>query len=219
MTLSLLYISSVGSAPTARQYDPLRLYGEKIIFDVFRKGEKAGTHIVTFSRSGEQLQVRSSFDLSIKFLSLNVYNFLYQSEEVWFEDRLQKIQVEVDDNGEKETLRVERLNGDLKVISKDKTYVINGSVFPTTHWNSGVLSQKRVLNTLTGSLNAVAITSVGSEKLETEKGQILAKRYDYSGDLQTSVWYDNAGRWVKMQFSAKDGSDITYKCRLCQGPD
>ena len=51
----------------------------------------------------------------------------------------------------------------------------------------------------------------------TERGPVMATRYAYSGELQTEVWYDECGRWVKMRFAGRDGSIIDYVCRQCQG--
>ena len=89
-------------------------------------------------------------------------------------------------------------------------------LFPTNHWNAGVLGQTRVLNTLTGKINNVSILSKGIETVSTENGPIKATRYVYSGDLDNEVWYDDLGRWVKMRFKASDGSTINYVCKSCQ---
>jgi len=54
--------------------------------------------------------------------------------------------------------------------------------------------------------------------VETERGDVFATHYVYSGELDTEVWYDDEGRWVKMRFKGRDGSTIEYVCRRCQGP-
>ena len=61
------------------------------------------------------------------------------------------------------------------------------------------------------------INSSALENVVTEIGRIPATRFAYSGDLQNEVWYDDAGRWVKMRFKGRDGSTIEYVCRRCQG--
>jgi len=48
-----------------------------------------------------------------------------------------------------------------------------------------------------------------------EGKDIAAKKYAYSGDFVTQVWYDSHGRWVKMQFLGRDGSKIEYECIRC----
>jgi len=81
-----------------------------------------------------------------------------------------------------------------------------------------VVKQNQVLNTITGLINEVSIRDNGFEKVSTERGMINATKYTYTGQLETTVWYDQQGRWVKMEFSGKDGSTITYKCKKCQAP-
>ena len=81
-----------------------------------------------------------------------------------------------------------------------------------------MLGQKRVLNTLTGNVNNVTLVAKGREAIATERGDVVATRYAYTGDLvDTEVWYDDAGRWVKLRFMGRDGTPIEYACRRCQG--
>ena len=74
-----------------------------------------------------------------------------------------------------------------------------------------------MLNTITGAANAVTITAEGREERPTGTGPRPATRYRYAGELQAQVWYDGAGRWVGLRFSARDGSVIDYVCRRCGG--
>ncbi len=196
--------------------DPLQLYGKEIIFDVLRNGEKSGTHRVTFKRNGKNFEVSVNFNLSISFLSLKVYEFSYKSFALWTNDALRKIEAQTDDNGEKTYVTAKASEAGFSVRTPQKTYQVNSNLFPTNHWNSLVLKQKQVLNTITGLINEVSIRDNGFEKVSTERGMINATKYTYTGQLETTVWYDQQGRWVKMEFSGKDGSTITYKCKKCQ---
>ena len=72
-----------------------------------------------------------------------------------------------------------------------------------------------MINTLNGKVANVKIAEIESEQILAEGKTISANRYQYSGDVETTVWYDNAGRWVKMQFNGKDGSVIDYRCIEC----
>jgi hypothetical protein len=71
---------------------------------------------------------------------------------------------------------------------------------------------------LTGRLDKVRIEPREREPIATERGAVMATRYAYTGALSVEVWYDDAGRWVKLQFTGRDGSTIDYVCRRCQGP-
>jgi hypothetical protein len=209
-------LASAASAPPATA-DPLALYGDEIYFDVYRKDEKVGFHRVQFTGDRRDLTVRSDFELQIDLLYFTVFQYDYQSEARWRHGRLDRLRVSLDDDGDRSALDAIRVGDGLKVEHDGGAYLAPMPVFPTNHWNAGVLGQGRVLNTLTGRLNAVQIAPAGRETVATEHGRIAATRYVYSGDLETEVWYDDAGRWVKMRFEGRDGSTIDYVCRRCQG--
>ena len=106
----------------------------------------------------------------------------------------------------------------MQIRLKEKTYSTEAPIIPTNHWNANVVRQKRVLNTLTGNVNNVTLVAKGREAIATERGDVVATRYAYTGDLvDTEVWYDDAGRWVKLRFMGRDGTPIEYVCRRCQG--
>jgi hypothetical protein len=127
------------------------------------------------------------------------------------------LKASVNDNGEFFSLAAHRDQDRISIRNPDGINTTNAPLIPTNHWNAAVLSQSRVLNTLTGDINNVRITAQTREQVETEQGPVLATHYVYSGDLETEVWYDAKGRWVKMRFTASDGSTIDYRCRRCQG--
>ena len=197
--------------------DPIKLYGEEIYFDVFRKGDKVGSHIVKFSRDNGSTIARISFNIEIDFLFLTAYQFKYLSEAKWVKGQLDYLKVSVDDDGEEFELIANRKDQMINVIGTNETFSTPIPIYPTNHWNSGVLNETLVLNTLTGLLNKVSIVAQDNENIPTEKGIIKAMRYTYSGDLNNEVWYDDEGRWVKLRFKASDGSIIEYVCKRCQG--
>jgi len=197
--------------------DPTALYGAGIDFDVYRGGKKVGYHKVRFDGDGKDLLVLSEFHLKIRVLFLTAFEYLYQAEVRWRDGHLQRLEAAVNDNGTQMSLEAER-SGDLVTVnSADGTVNERAPLYPTNHWNASVLPETRVLNTLTGQINDVSIERRGRERVATEAGEISATRYAYTGDLEAEVWYDDVGRWVKLRFSARDGSVIEYACRRCQG--
>jgi hypothetical protein len=197
--------------------DPIELYGDKIAFDVFRGDERVGTQTVRFSRVGEDLIVNSRFEIKIDVLFFTVYRFLYQSDAIWRDGGLRELNVEVDDNSEVFWLKAKEHSGVTDIRSTFSNASYEGNLYPTNHWNAHVLRETRVLNTLTGLVNSVRIDARNREVVQTERGNIVATRYSYTGDLETDVWYDDSGRWVKMRFNSRDGNKIDYVCRHCQG--
>jgi hypothetical protein len=199
-------------------FDPREIYGDGIQFDVYREGKLVGRHDVSFSRSEDSLVVESRFEIAINFLFFTAYKYVYQSSAWWQDGDLSVLKAEVNDNGDVSSLITERA-GDRMVLNRSgERDVVAAPLLPTNHWNSAVLVETRVLNTLTGRVNNVRIVPREREQIPTERGPVAATRYLYTGDLATEVWYDDAGRWVKMRFQGTDGSTIDYRCRRCQGP-
>ncbi len=209
--------SASARLPAVPAVDPVGLYGDAIEFDVTRKGDRVGFHRVKFTQEGASTLVSSTFQLQIDLWIFTAFKYLYTSEARWVDGRLRSLSATVDDGGTLSSVDV-RPDGDrLMIANGAATYSALPPLYPTNHWNASVLQQKKVLNTLTGHLNSVDIQPRGREAVTTERGVISATRYAYTGDLDTEVWYDDDGRWVKMRFVGRDGSAIEYVCRKCQG--
>lgn len=208
---------AVSPAVANFKHNPTALYGNEILFSVFRNGSEVGSHSVSILQQGSTITVNSAFDLQIKFLFLTAYEFRYTSVGTWEEGRMVEFASQVNDDGERFEITALPYSSGLKITGPEGTQDIASPVYPTTHWNAAVVNEKQVLNTLTGLINNVQINATAREEVETELGPVQATRYEYSGDLMTTVWYDDSGRWVKMKFKGRDGSDIEYLCRKCQG--
>jgi hypothetical protein len=212
-----LHNASAAGVTTGPVVDPFALYDGEIAFDVFRNGSKVGAHRTLFARDGADITVRSTFNLQIDFLFFTAYRFTYQSEGRWRAGNLEKLTAKVDDDGTPFSLQTARDGARMKITKGSDVYYDDIPLYPTNHWTANVLTQNRVLNTLTGEINRVSIVPAGRETVTTERGNVTATRYRYTGDLETEVWYDDERHWVKMRFAGRDGSSIEYVCRRCQG--
>ena len=218
--MSALIVVSMVSAPTATfaksiGEDPFIAYGDKIAFDVFRKGSPVGTHEVTFRRDGTDIIAETRFEVSIKILVIPVYSYLYTSKERWRDGKLISLTAETNDNGDISDLQVARINDSLVLTGTGGEFTAPENIYPTTHWNSGVIGSNQVINTITGKINYVDLQDRGLQVVTTKHGEIQANHFSYQGDLTTEVWYDSAGKWVKMRFPGNDGVMIEYMCRVC----
>jgi len=209
--------ASNDTARHARNTDQAIHNGDEIHFDVYRNGTRVGFHRVRFQEDDKGLAVEAQFQIQVTFLGVTVYRYRYDSRALWTDGGLSAIRTTVDDDGAVLEVQARRIGKRIYVAAGDIAYETSSPLFPTNHWNAGVLGQNRVLNTLTGQINKVRIEASGPDRVETERGPVAATHYAYTGDLQTDVWYDAAGRWVKMRFQGRDGSLIDYVCRQCQG--
>ena len=191
-------------------------YTGDLTFDILRDGDKVGAHTVIFERKGNRTVARAETDIAIRVLFFTAFRFTYESESEWEGDRMMSLRARTDDDGDV-TFAEARREGDLlKVRGSRGEYTVEGGIFPTDHWHAGVIGATQVLNTVTGGLNEVSMQEKGRERLDLPGGAVTARRFAYSGQLETEVWYDEKDRWIRMRFGARDGSVIEYVCRSCR---
>ncbi len=199
MTLGLAAGASGENAATTHHYE------------ILRNGSPVGTHRVDLKRQPRYTEVRAQTRIDIRLLGLSLYRFLYTAEELWDEQGLLRLTVSLDDDGKQSRLDGERSDGVFRwTVDGGETRRQPLPVFPTNHWNSGILAQRQVLNTLTGKLNIVDISPA-----DPEPGFDGARTFRYRGELQLTSWYDRRGNWLGMRFEGEDGATIEYRCRDC----
>jgi len=196
--------------------DPLNLYGNEVVFKVLRDGDEVGFHRVVFSSAGDSLIAKTEFSLEVKVLFLTAYRYRYASTDVWRDGCLISVDATVDENGDQTSVRADADNQSVTIAGPSGVETADAGIFPTNHWHAGVIGAERVLNTITGKVADVRIVDDGVDWVMVNGETYPARRYHYTGDLRNTVWYDDAGRWVKMRFTAEDGSTIEYVCAQCR---
>lgn len=207
----------IAPPPPRTSTDPFQLYPDGLEFDVYREGSRVGKHKVAFKRDGDQLIVETELRLKVKILFITVYKFVFESTGVWKDGVLQTMKVDINDNGNKSKVDAySDDDGKFYSTGRKGDFVANAWVYPTNHWNSGVVDSKVVLNTLDGVVGEVDILRRGIETVDTAAGSVVAEKFDYTGLVKdTTVWYDSAGHWVKMVSTTKAGETIEYHCNKC----
>lgn len=220
VTLSAAVQVPRAAAQDRSGFDPIALYGPDIRFSVWREGKQIGSHVVQFRRDGDLVDVQVDFRARVSFLGITAYRFEYRSSSAWNGGELQTLDATVNDDGKRGEVSARRFGGEVVVDGSGGLRRVDGALFPSNHWHPGIIGQTRVLNTLTGRLDRVAITPKGRERVETAHGYVTADRYLYSGDLHdVDVWYDAAGRWVKLRFLTEGGERIEYRCESCRAAE
>ncbi len=198
------------------EVSPQNLYGNEIQFDIMRNDQKVGQHTTSFQTRKNKLVIKTQMNINITLFSITIYSFNYEATEIWFDDLMMNLDVSILEGSERKTIKGFSTTEGFSIKGPLGDVLISGPIISTNHWNSYVVNENRVLNTLTGAVNQVQVMNKGSERIIVKNGYLKATRYDYTGDLtNTSVWYDDKGRWVKLQFIARDGSTIIYVCNTC----
>lgn len=176
-------------------------YGKEAIYKVTRNGKKIGTHTLNFSQNGNELLVSVDSSIRVTVLRIPIYRLNYKSEERWVDDTLISASATTTEDEDVSTVSYE---------SSENEDVTTSSFFTSNHWHKGVLASRSLFNTLTGEVSNFNITDLGYDEVQTNGKTLPATRYRYSEDIEADVWYDDNGRWLKMQFIGERGGIIKY---------
>lgn len=204
-------------------------YGSSHIFAVYRKGELIGHHALRFRHDDDKLMVGTSLDLIVKALGVAIFRYNYRCHEIWTGPSFLQLESETNDNGTKYAVKARHAAGAVIVdrLEPDTASLLPGgqdglqrqttvrqmlppAILPSTNWNRLQVDQSELLNTQYGTISKFKVVNAGREQIKTVTGSLSATRYDYTGDLRFSQWFDDRDRWVKAVFSAPDGSIIDY---------
>ncbi len=216
LTISLISQPSYAVSSASGNYAAVHaLYGDHIAFDIYRNGDLIGEQTVDFKKAEDGLAVNIDFHLKIKALYITFYKMTYTSKSLWKGDQLVALSTRTDRNGKITTVTADSEKGELVVKGPEGTASAPLGIYPTNHWNAGVIASKQIVNTINGHINDVQLVSKGVEQVQTERGSVAATHYKYEGEIKNDVWYDAQGRWLHMQFLGDDGSLIEFRCRKC----
>ena len=145
--------------------------------------------------------------IRVKILGVTVFRFDYQANEVWVDNNLKAVNSTVKENDKETNVSMTSENEVTTLNASSSTSTVPRLFYTSNHWNPAVVGADTVFNTLTGKASKVTIELISDN--DEVKG-IPAAHYRYTGDIQAETWYDREGRWLKLLFKGKDGSEIEY---------
>lgn len=212
--LTFIALQCVANNVAAQSFDvmtPEKAYGESVRYLIYRNGKSVGEHKLQFSRDENKLLVSVESNIVVTVLKIPVFRFSYRCDEQWQQGQLLSVKSVIKENKKTKNASLST-TGDVQTLididGKSHTAALS---LTSNHWHPGVLQSDSLFNTLTGRANQYQLEKIGEETLTTGGVNVPATRYRYTGQLNSEVWYDSLGRWVKLQFSADDGSVIEYQ--------
>ncbi len=184
--------------------------GGKMAFEVLRNGDKIGEHHLSFSGVGGDIDVTIDVALLVTIMGIGVFSYAAHGLESWRGGVFQSLQSRVNDNGNQLQVKAERTAGGYAVEGTHvPLYTAPPNMLPLTYWNKQMLDGT-ILNIQTAHTDKITVTRNGWNALPTaEGGSIVAQRFDITGKLHLSVWYDQNNTWSSTEFHVK--GDETYR--------
>lgn len=170
-----------------------------LAFAIVRKGERIGTHAVTFRAKASGLAVRHDIDIVVELAFIPVFRFRQEAEDLWRDGRLVAADCDTDDNGERSFVRVrERGSRLLCEGPRGPREAPLGTMTDLSYWNQAIVRQRGVIDLQKGEVEPLALAGGEAETIEVGGRRVATRRWRMNpqGRRGGEVWYDEAGRLV-----------------------
>jgi hypothetical protein len=179
-------------------------------FAIFRNGTRIGEQRLNFTRTGSALTVQSQVELRVRILSVTVFRYAMEVVEHWSAGAFVSADSRVNKDGTRMRVAVRR---DAEGVTIGRTgkpsYRAPANALPFTHWNRAVM-RGPIIDMETGTTDHPHVAELGWYALPTlPAGTVIARRYQLSGTLQLSDYYDRQGFWAGLEFHHH--GDILYR--------
>jgi len=202
LVLSSLFLCGNALAGTAT---------ETLKFAIVRNGEQIGTSTTNIQRNGPETVVNIATHVEVKLLGFTAYRYDHSSNERWMDGRLIALTSQTDDNGTKHHLNVDSNDNKLIAAAGGKEISLDANTIPASLWNSKLVSQTAILDTVDGKMKRISVVDLGMENISVRGQATKARHFSTHGQLEHDLWYDEHDHLVQLQLTGSDGSVITYR--------
>ncbi len=188
---------------------PLSPPDGRFIYTITRDGEPIGTQKLDFLRDGDNgLTVITDVEIDVHVLGLSFYKFTQHIEEKWQNGLLQALLSQTNDDGEERKVDLKRDGDRLKGTYNNKQRDVPGNLIPSTLWHPDAIKQTVVLDSVRARQHQITVADKGDAPLVLPVGQVEARHFAFTGELNRDVWYGPDGIILQAEMKAKDGSVI-----------
>jgi Family of unknown function (DUF6134) len=185
---------------------------DRLAFRLVREGDAIGTHVLTFARLDNGLDVHIAVDIAVRFGPLVLFRYTLRGLEQWRNGSFVHLDATTNDNGTRDQMRADRdVQGLWVEGSQARRYLAPSDALPATHWNMAEL-QAPWINPQGGRLLHPVVRCLGPGQVALASGGAeTATEYALSGDARLDIWYNESRDWSGLGFAAKDGSEVRYE--------
>jgi hypothetical protein len=181
-------------------------------FRILHSGTPVGEQHLTFTQVGNLLRIDNHAALVVRLAGIPIFRYACTATEHWSGTDFVGVDSVVNHNGTHLEVHASPIPGGFAIQSTkagNYTYTGEPQMMPLTYWNKALLNAM-ILNIETGRHYPAIVNSPGWNYLPTaEGGTLLAQRFNVTGKLHLSVWYDQYGQWAGLEFNV--GGDVSFQ--------
>ncbi len=168
---------------------------------VMRQGSRIGTHRVSFSQRGEELVAESDLSIVPRVMGVVVYRFEHRMTEVTRRGRFVSAQSRHNRNGRIVEAVAEARPDHVLMRHTGGELRMPANAAPLSWWEPARFGAMQLFGMTEPKLLELRVAR------EAQAGGV---RVTTTGDVQATLDYDRAGRWVGYSVVGDDGSTVTY---------
>ena len=205
----ILVILPFSTNAHVQHYDNLN----RIEFDIYRNNKYIGKHIFSFTKTDDQLAVKSEINFEIKKLGIVFYKYHVIGTEIYKDGELVKFSSKTDQNGKLKYVNLTLENDEFLIDGSSYKGKAPQEYLLGTWWNHSITKAKAQISAVSGRIIKQKVTFLGKETINLGGKKYNTLHFNFSSTdkklnkdkrLNTHVWYDEKTLyWVKASFKKK----------------
>ena len=181
-------------------------------FRVYVNDKPVGLHEFRLQQQGKQLLLDSSAEFEYTLLSVPLYRYQHQNQEIWQDGCLARIESSTDANGKDYAVNGQAGDAGFVLEGSKGESVLPGCIRTFAYWNPEFLQASQLLNTQNGEFLDVAISDPVNESIQVHGQEVKAQRYQLTAKkLKLDLWYSETGEWLSLQSVYDNGRTLRYE--------
>lgn len=160
-------------------------------FRIIRSDDDIGFHRLEAVQGPNGFEMVITIRIAVKILGITAYRYEMDNREVWRGRELVSLDSKVNDDGEEDFAKATRDGAALNIKGSRYEGAVTGSLATTTYYTMDFLQRRPWISTQTGAPLEIAIMPEGR-----------ANWWTVTGELDTTLGYDDRGEWVGCEFDA-----------------
>lgn len=173
-------------------------------YTILRDGEPIGSHRVTISPQGGDVNVTAETDLEVGFGPLTLYEMEHLRHETWRDGELEEMTAYTNKNGDVYEIAITRDTEGYTRVINGRTDRLEPSMRLLALWHEDLFKHKSFISPMEDLTYEITVDFVGKDKIELINQSVEAFAYRMSGDTNRELWYDSDGHIIKVRLLDHD---------------
>lgn len=158
-------------------------------FRILRSGDDIGSHSLSATMDDNGFRIEIKIDIRVKILGITAYRYALLNSEQWEDGQIVAVNSRVNDDGDDAFCKITRQDGGLVVSGSTYSGPIDDDAVTTSYYHMDFLNRRPWISTQSGKPLEIDVAAA-------------AAGWNVTGELETTLLYDDRGEWMGSEFDA-----------------